>query len=66
MSIRNFKRFYDPNNELRDRMLRASRAPGDTFVCFKCKGFKSITGRKLAGKNGKISMWLCKECSAHE
>jgi len=66
MSFRNQKQFFDPTISLRERLLRASRGPGDTFVCYKCKGYKSITGRKLAGKNGKISMWICKECVSHE
>ncbi len=65
MSIRNQKQYFDPNISLRERMLRASRGPGDTFLCYKCKKGKAITGRKLAGKNGKISMWICKECACH-
>lgn len=50
---------YDHQNDIRDRELRASKAPGDTFLCKCCGKFKRILGRKrIAG------LWCCSSCAA--
>lgn len=47
----------DPNNIYRERTRGMTIT--DTFVCGSCKGFCTITGRKLCG-----GLWLCKNCAA--
>ena len=52
--------------EDRERQLRASKAPGNTFKCGKCGQCKGLLGRKKLRVDGRRIVYQCKQCAAEK